>query len=109
MVIRAGKGYVGAMFPWESGATGAEVCPSSAATGQLEQHITGDVAFAAQQYWWVQRHATATSGFQVASAVMDADIRCLQRVTAERWPILPRMLILMVVVPFFAAQVRHQE
>ena len=35
------KGYVGAMFPWESGFTGAEVCPSWASTGQLEQHITG--------------------------------------------------------------------
>ena len=31
------KGYVGSMFPWESGATGSEVCPSWASTGQLEQ------------------------------------------------------------------------
>jgi hypothetical protein len=42
------------MFPWESGSTGSEVCPSWASTGQLEQHITGDVAFAAQQYWYLQ-------------------------------------------------------
>jgi trehalose/maltose hydrolase-like predicted phosphorylase len=39
------------MFPWESAYTGQEVCPSWAPTGQLEQHITGDIAFAFQQYW----------------------------------------------------------
>ena len=42
------KGYEGAMFPWESGFTGVEVCPSWASTGQLEQHITGDISFAVQ-------------------------------------------------------------
>ena len=45
-------GYTGAMFPWESAATGVEVCPGWASTGQLEQHITGDIAFAAQQYYY---------------------------------------------------------
>lgn len=52
------KGYVGAMFPWESAATGAETCPTWAATGQLEQHITGDIAFAVQQYWYATHNAS---------------------------------------------------
>lgn len=43
-------GYYGAMFPWESGFTGVEVCPSWAATGQKEIHITGDIALAVWQY-----------------------------------------------------------
>jgi len=43
--------YDGNMFPWESAYTGIETCPEWAATGQLEQHISGDVAFATNQYW----------------------------------------------------------
>ncbi|XP_019617220.1 PREDICTED: acid trehalase-like protein 1 [Branchiostoma belcheri] len=44
------RGYNGAMFPWESAYTGHEVCP---APGPLkyEHHVTGDIAFAAQQYF----------------------------------------------------------
>jgi protein-glucosylgalactosylhydroxylysine glucosidase len=42
--------YDGAMFAWES-ATGAETCPLWADTGVYEQHITGDIAFAAKQYY----------------------------------------------------------
>jgi trehalose/maltose hydrolase-like predicted phosphorylase len=44
-------GYQGLMFPWESAFTGEEVCPVTAPTGQLEQHITGDISFAVWQYW----------------------------------------------------------
>jgi hypothetical protein len=33
--------FGGAMFPWESGLTGEEVCPSWAATGLREIHING--------------------------------------------------------------------
>eukprot|EP00708_Paratrimastix_pyriformis_P002178 GAFH01000918.1.p1 GENE.GAFH01000918.1~~GAFH01000918.1.p1 ORF type:complete len:739 (+),score=218.98 GAFH01000918.1:40-2256(+) len=43
--------YQGAMFPWESAFTGEETCPEWAATGQLEQHITPDVAWALMQYY----------------------------------------------------------
>jgi len=46
-----GKNYTGAMFPWESAATGTEECPNWAPFGDLEQHITGDIAFAQQQLW----------------------------------------------------------
>eukprot|EP01125_Pyxidicula_operculata_P013065 TRINITY_DN4317_c0_g2_i1.p1 TRINITY_DN4317_c0_g2~~TRINITY_DN4317_c0_g2_i1.p1 ORF type:complete len:701 (-),score=160.28 TRINITY_DN4317_c0_g2_i1:239-2341(-) len=45
------KGYQGFMFPWESAFTGEETCPLDAPTGELEQHITGDIAFALKQYW----------------------------------------------------------
>jgi trehalose/maltose hydrolase-like predicted phosphorylase len=31
----------------------AQVCPSWAPTGALEQHISGDISFAAAQYWWM--------------------------------------------------------
>ncbi|KAH3765729.1 protein-glucosylgalactosylhydroxylysine glucosidase [Pelomyxa schiedti] len=47
------EGWVGAMYPWESAFTGQETCPTWAGTGLREQHITGDVAFAAKQYWWM--------------------------------------------------------
>ena len=43
--------YEGAMWPWESAFSGVEACPSTAPTGELEQHITGDIAFAARQYY----------------------------------------------------------
>eukprot|EP01114_Cavostelium_apophysatum_P014228 TRINITY_DN3638_c0_g1_i2.p1 TRINITY_DN3638_c0_g1~~TRINITY_DN3638_c0_g1_i2.p1 ORF type:complete len:663 (+),score=121.13 TRINITY_DN3638_c0_g1_i2:160-2148(+) len=43
--------YQGTMYPWESAFTGQETCPLSAPTGQLEQHISGDIAFALEQYW----------------------------------------------------------
>ena len=55
----AAGGYEGARFPWESAATGADVTPRSGRlggavvpirTGQLEEHITADVAWAAAHY-----------------------------------------------------------
>lgn len=45
--------YSGAMFPWESAATGLETCPEWAPTGQLEHHITPDVAWALRLYYLV--------------------------------------------------------
>jgi protein-glucosylgalactosylhydroxylysine glucosidase len=46
-----GMNYTGTMFPWESAFTGEETCPSWAATGLREIHISGDIAFATSQYW----------------------------------------------------------
>ena len=44
--------YEGALFAWEAGFTGAEVCPCMAGGTCLhEHHISGDIAFAAYQYW----------------------------------------------------------
>lgn len=43
-------GVQGTRFPWESAYTGAEVCPSGFIGRETQQHITGDIAFAARQY-----------------------------------------------------------
>jgi trehalose/maltose hydrolase-like predicted phosphorylase len=54
-------GFRGAMYAWESAATGAETCPEHAIgpdrrvvdilCGTQEVHITADVAYAVWQYW----------------------------------------------------------
>lgn len=46
-------GYKGAMYPWESGASGEEDTPVSALSGPYEHHITADVALAAWNYYLV--------------------------------------------------------
>ncbi|EDO36561.1 predicted protein [Nematostella vectensis] len=46
-------GYKGAMFPWESSLSGIETSPGEK-YGRYQNHITGDIAYAAQLYW----HAT---------------------------------------------------
>lgn len=46
--------YEGAMFAWETGFTGAETCPCIlGGTCLHELHITGDISFAARQYWYI--------------------------------------------------------
>jgi kojibiose phosphorylase len=56
------EGYQGAMFPWESDDTGEEVTPKWTPpdakgkririwTGDLEQHVTSDIAYAMLEYW----------------------------------------------------------
>nr|XP_006131719.1 protein-glucosylgalactosylhydroxylysine glucosidase [Pelodiscus sinensis]XP_006131720.1 protein-glucosylgalactosylhydroxylysine glucosidase [Pelodiscus sinensis] len=44
------QGYKGAKFPWESAATGREVCPEKI-YGAQEVHINGDVLLAFEQYY----------------------------------------------------------
>jgi len=51
-------GYKGAMFPWESAASGNEETPVWALSGPFEHHITADVAIAAWNYFAVT-HDTA--------------------------------------------------
>jgi trehalose/maltose hydrolase-like predicted phosphorylase len=46
-------GYKGAMFPWESDASGEEATPAWALTGTFEQHITADIGIAAWNYYRV--------------------------------------------------------
>ncbi|MGC9150952.1 MAG: glycosyl hydrolase family 95 catalytic domain-containing protein [Microbacter sp.] len=46
-------GYKGAMFPWESADSGDEETPVWALSGPFEQHISGDVGFAAWNYFCV--------------------------------------------------------
>ena len=55
------NGYAGAMFPWESAATGNDQTPDRAKdldgsiikifTGQMEHHITADIAYAFYHYY----------------------------------------------------------
>lgn len=61
----AGNGYEGAQFPWESAADGVEVTPTWLThfadptqlvriwTGDIEIHITSDVAYGVMQFWRV--------------------------------------------------------
>lgn len=59
--IAESRGYKGAMFPWESAATGEETTPAWAKnydgtiiqirTHEMEHHITADVAYAVYQYY----------------------------------------------------------
>ena len=63
------RGYRGAMYAWESADDGAEVTPrwvpapdgtpTPIRCGELEQHITADVAYAVWQYW----RASGDDGF----------------------------------------------
>lgn len=51
----ASHGYKGAMFPWESAASGNEETPVWALSGPFEHHITADVGIAAWNYYCVTR------------------------------------------------------
>lgn len=46
-------GYKGAMFPWESAASGNEETPVWALSGPFEHHISADIALAAWNYYCV--------------------------------------------------------
>jgi trehalose/maltose hydrolase-like predicted phosphorylase len=46
-------GFKGAMYPWESAASGYEETPVWALSGPFEHHITADVAIAAWNYYCV--------------------------------------------------------
>jgi len=46
-------GYRGAMYPWESAASGEEETPVGALTGPFEHHITADIGMAAWNYFCV--------------------------------------------------------
>ncbi|XP_029438520.1 protein-glucosylgalactosylhydroxylysine glucosidase [Rhinatrema bivittatum] len=65
------QGYQGAKFPWESAATGYEVCPSDI-YGAQEIHINGDVLLAFQQYYHTTQDLEFFSkrgGWEVVSSV----------------------------------------
>jgi trehalose/maltose hydrolase-like predicted phosphorylase len=47
----------GALYPWESGFTGTEVCPALL-EALCEQHIAADVSFAVQQYYHATHNVT---------------------------------------------------
>ena len=66
-------GYKGAMYPWESAATGNEETPVWALSGPFEHHITADVAIAAWNYFSVTQDTTwlKEKGFPVIKACAD--------------------------------------
>jgi trehalose/maltose hydrolase-like predicted phosphorylase len=68
-----GKGYKGAMYPWESAATGVEETPVWALTGPFEQHITACVAIAAWNYYCVtqDKNWLKEKGWPILSATAD--------------------------------------
>lgn len=64
--------YKGALFAWEAGFTGAEVCPCMAGGTCLhEHHISGDIAFAVYQYWISNHdlHWLETIGYPLAKEI----------------------------------------
>lgn len=68
-----GKGYKGAMFPWESAGTGVEETPVWALSGPFEHHITACVAIAAWNYYCVSQDKTwlKEKGWPILSATAD--------------------------------------
>lgn len=66
-------GYKGAMYPWESAATGNEETPVWALSGPFEHHITADVAIAAWNYFAVTQDTgwLREKGFPVIRACAD--------------------------------------
>lgn len=52
------NGYSGAMFPWESGLSGIELCTASTASNTnclLKQYVSGNVALAVRHYFYASR------------------------------------------------------
>jgi trehalose/maltose hydrolase-like predicted phosphorylase len=66
-------GFKGAMYPWESAATGNEETPVWALSGPFEHHITADVAIAAWNYFAVTRDTAwlKEKGFPIIKACAD--------------------------------------
>jgi trehalose/maltose hydrolase-like predicted phosphorylase len=66
-------GFKGAMYPWESAATGNEETPVWALSGPFEHHITADVAIAAWNYFAVTRDTAwlREKGYPIIKACAD--------------------------------------
>lgn len=66
-------GYKGAMFPWESAASGVEETPVWALSGPFEHHITACVGLAAWQYYCVTQDKDwlREKGWPIISATAD--------------------------------------
>lgn len=66
-------GYKGAMFPWESAASGVEETPVWALSGPFEHHITACVGMAAWNYYCVTQDKTwlKEKGWPILSATAD--------------------------------------
>ncbi len=66
-------GYKGAMFPWESAASGNEETPVWALSGPFEHHITADIGVAAWNYFAVtqDREWLKERGYPLLKATAD--------------------------------------
>ncbi len=66
-------GYKGAMFPWESAASGVEETPVWALSGPFEHHITACVGLAAWNYYCVtqDKNWLREKGWPIISATAD--------------------------------------
>lgn len=66
-------GYKGALFPWESDASGDESCPTNALTGTFEHHISSDVAIGIWNYYRMTHDLEwlRTEGWPVLKEVAD--------------------------------------
>lgn len=73
MLNAADHGYKGAMFPWESAASGNEETPVWALSGPFEHHITADVGIAAWNYYLVTQDKTwlKEKGYPLLQATAD--------------------------------------
>ena len=94
----AGNGYLGAQYAWESAADGSEVTPTWVPhfadptqlvriwTGDIEIHITADIAYSILQYWritgddaWMQNYGAEIvldgANFYASAARLEGDAR----------------------------------
>eukprot|EP01022_Parablepharisma_sp_SALTPOND_P032450 TRINITY_DN8460_c0_g1_i2.p1 TRINITY_DN8460_c0_g1~~TRINITY_DN8460_c0_g1_i2.p1 ORF type:complete len:729 (+),score=78.46 TRINITY_DN8460_c0_g1_i2:210-2396(+) len=65
--------YLGAMWPWESAYSGDETTPTSANTGKMEHHISGDIVFAARQFDYLHRDPNVREKLLCPLAVQTAE------------------------------------
>jgi protein-glucosylgalactosylhydroxylysine glucosidase len=84
-----GKGFKGAMYPWESAGTGVEETPVWALSGPFEHHITACVAIAAWNYYCVTQDKTwlREKGWPILSATADFWASRVERNGAGRYDI----------------------
>eukprot|EP00756_Hemistasia_phaeocysticola_P051172 Hpha_TRINITY_DN26354_c0_g1::TRINITY_DN26354_c0_g1_i1::g.9347::m.9347 len=78
------------MFPWESALTGAEVQNSGGKIGpwgEYEQHVSGDVALAARQYWYASgdNEWLAAVGLPLVRGIADFYARRVQAGAGGRY------------------------
>jgi trehalose/maltose hydrolase-like predicted phosphorylase len=74
-------GYRGAMFPWESAASGDEDTPVAALSGPFEHHVTACVGLAAWNYFCVtqDREWLRQKGWPLLSATADFWVSRIER------------------------------
>jgi protein-glucosylgalactosylhydroxylysine glucosidase len=82
-------GYKGAMYPWESAASGNEETPVWALSGPFEHHITADVAIAAWNYFAVTQDTSwlKERGYPIIKECADFWVSRVERNGAGKYDI----------------------